>query len=389
LALTRQNLPTLQASAAYYQVCKGAYIVSSEQGAQPQAILMASGSEVHIALEAQQVLRARGVDARVLSMPCIELFRKQPVEYIEKLLPKHVTKRVAIEAASPFGWHEWVGEHGTVVGMKRFGASAPFEVLYEEFGITAEAVVKLLAWHLDLFNQHPRMATIKPKVYLLDAMALVYRAHFAMINSRLKNADGLSTGPIFGFANTITKMLDADQPTHIAVVWDTYAPTFRHTLDPNYKAHRPPQPEEITAAIPYIKKMIQAYGIVNLESDGYEADDIIGTLAKQAEISEADVFLVTPDKDYMQLVDDHICMLKPLNNGDGFEIVNREGVKAYFGVEPEWVIDVLALLGDSSYNVPWVPGIGKKWAPTLVLDYVDLVDMFINSYFIDPQRIMD
>ncbi len=145
LALTRQNLPTLQASAAYYQVCKGAYIVSSEQGAQPQAILMASGSEVHIALEAQQVLRARGVDARVLSMPCIELFRKQPVEYIEKLLPKHVTKRVAIEAASPFGWHEWVGEHGTVVGMKRFGASAPFEVLYEEFGITAEAVVKLLA----------------------------------------------------------------------------------------------------------------------------------------------------------------------------------------------------------------------------------------------------
>ena len=145
LALTRQNLPTLQASAAYDQVCKGAYIVSSEQGAQPQAILMASGSEVHIALEAQQVLRARGVDARVLSMPCIELFRKQPVEYIEKLLPKHVTKRVAIEAASPFGWHEWVGEHGTVVGMKRFGASAPFEVLYEEFGITAEAVVKLLA----------------------------------------------------------------------------------------------------------------------------------------------------------------------------------------------------------------------------------------------------
>lgn len=233
------------------------------------------------------------------------------------------------------------------------------------------------------------MATIKPKVYLLDAMALVYRAHFAMINSRLKNAEGLSTGPIFGFANTITKMLDADQPTHIAVVWDTYAPTFRHTLDPNYKAHRPPQPEEITAAIPYIKKMIQAYGIVNLESDGYEADDIIGTLAKQAEISEADVFLVTPDKDYMQLVDDHICMLKPLNNGDGFEIVNREGVKAYFGVEPEWVIDVLALLGDTSDNVPGVPGIGKKGAPTLVLEYGHIEDLVNKAHEIPQKRIKE
>jgi DNA polymerase-1 len=181
-------------------------------------------------------------------------------------------------------------------------------------------------------------------------------------------------------------LLDTDQPTHIAVVWDTYAPTFRHQMDPNYKAHRPPQPEEITIAIPYIKKMIQAYGIVNLESDGFEADDIIGTLAKQAEISEADVFLVTPDKDYMQLVDDHICMLKPLNNGDGFEIVNREGVKAYFGVEPEWVIDVLALLGDTSDNVPGVPGIGKKGAPTLVLEYGHIEDLIQKAQDIPQKR---
>lgn len=229
----------------------------------------------------------------------------------------------------------------------------------------------------------------KYKVYLLDAMALAYRAHFAMLRSNLKNTEGIATGPIFGFANTLVKLIETDQPTHLAVVWDTHAPTFRHEMDPEYKANRPPQPEELTVAIPLIKEMIAAFNIPNLESDGYEADDIIGTLAKQAEASDADVFLVTPDKDFMQLVDDHIKMLKPLNNGDGFDVIDRDGVVNYFGVQPEMVIDVLALIGDTSDNVPGVPGIGKKGAPELILKYGNLEKLIEAAPEISAKRVRE
>ncbi len=229
----------------------------------------------------------------------------------------------------------------------------------------------------------------KYKVYLVDAMALAYRAHFAMIRSNLRNTEGIATGPIFGFANTLVKLIETDKPTHLAVVWDTHAPTFRHEMDPNYKANRPPQPEELTIAIPIIKEMIAAFKIPNIESDGYEADDIIGTLAKQAEASDADVFLVTPDKDFMQLVDDHIKMLKPLNNGDGFDIIDRDGVVNYFGVQPEMVIDVLALIGDTSDNVPGVPGVGKKGAPELILKYGSLEKLIEAAPEITSKRVKE
>jgi DNA polymerase I len=229
----------------------------------------------------------------------------------------------------------------------------------------------------------------KFKVYLVDAMALAYRAHFAMIRSNLRNTEGIATGPIFGFANTLVKLIETDKPTHLAVVWDTHAPTFRHVMDPNYKANRPPQPEELTIAIPLIKEMIKAFGIPNIESDGFEADDIIGTLAKQAEAADADVFLVTPDKDFMQLVDDHIKMLKPLNNGDGFDIIDRNGVVEYFGVQPEMVIDVLALIGDTSDNVPGVPGVGKKGAPELILKYGTLEKLIESAPEISSKRVKE
>lgn len=229
----------------------------------------------------------------------------------------------------------------------------------------------------------------KYKVYLVDAMALAYRSHFAMLRSGLKNAEGMATGSIFGFANTLVKIIDQDKPSHIAVVWDTHEPTFRHQMDPAYKANRPPQPEELTIAIPLIKEMIQCFGIKNLESDGYEADDIIGTLAKQAEAAEADIFLVTPDKDFMQLVDDHIKMLKPLNNGDGFDLIDRDGVFRYFGVQPEQVIDVLALIGDTSDNVPGVPGIGKKGAPELILEYGNIEKLIESAPNITSKRVRE
>lgn len=206
----------------------------------------------------------------------------------------------------------------------------------------------------------------KKKLYLLDGMALAYRAHFAFIKSRLKNSEGIATGPILGFANTLTKLLEEEEPTHIAVAWDTHAPTFRHELDDEYKANRPPQPEELKTGIPLIKEMIKAFGITNLEEDGYEADDIIGTIAYNAKAEDVDVYLVTPDKDFMQLVDDHITMVKPDNRNGGFVIIDPEGVKEYFGVYPDKVIDVLAIIGDTSDNIPGVPGIGKKGAPKLI-----------------------
>jgi DNA polymerase I len=212
----------------------------------------------------------------------------------------------------------------------------------------------------------------KKKLYLLDGMALAYRAHFAFIKSRLKNSEGIATGPILGFANTLAKLLEEEEPTHIAVAWDTHAPTFRHDLDEAYKANRPPQPEELTVGIPLIKEMIAKFGIANIEQDGYEADDIIGTIAYNAQAEHVDVFLVTPDKDFMQLVDHHITMVKPDNRNGGFNLIDREGVKEYFGVYPDQVIDVLAIIGDTSDNIPGVPGIGKKGAPKLINKYGSL-----------------
>ncbi|MEX2600710.1 MAG: DNA polymerase I [Balneolaceae bacterium] len=206
----------------------------------------------------------------------------------------------------------------------------------------------------------------KKKLFLLDGMALAYRAHFAFIKSNLKNSEGIPTGPILGFTNTLIKLLEEEEPTHIAVAWDTHAPTFRHKLDEEYKANRPPQPEELTVGIPIIKEIVEKFGMKNLEEDGYEADDIIGTLAAQANEEDVNVYLVTPDKDFMQLVHDHITMYKPDNKNGGFVLIDREGVREYFGVYPEQVTDVLALIGDTSDNIPGVPGIGKKGAPTLI-----------------------
>ena len=209
----------------------------------------------------------------------------------------------------------------------------------------------------------------KSLLFLLDGMALAYRSHFAFISSNLQNSEGIPTGPILGFANTLEKLLEEHEPTHIAVAWDTKAPTFRHEMDEDYKANRPPQPEELTIGIPLIKEMIEGYGIKNIEQDGYEADDIIGTVADRANAEDVDVFLVTPDKDFMQLVHDHITMYKPDNQNGGFNLIDREGVKDYFGVYPEDVVDVLAILGDKSDNIPGVKGIGKKGAPKLINKY--------------------
>ncbi len=226
----------------------------------------------------------------------------------------------------------------------------------------------------------------KKLLFLLDGMALAYRAHFAFIKANLTNSKGIPTGPVLGFANTLEKMLEEEKPTHIAVAWDTHAPTFRHEKDESYKAKRPPQPEELTIGIPIIKEMLDAWGIKNIEQDGYEADDIIGTIASGANADDVDVLLVTPDKDFMQLVHDHIKMMKPNNKDGGFDIVDREGVMEYFGVYPEKVIDVLAILGDTADNIPGVPGIGKKGAPKLIDEFGSLEECIAQADTISAKR---
>ena len=226
----------------------------------------------------------------------------------------------------------------------------------------------------------------KKLLFLLDGMALAYRAHFAFVNSRLKNSEGIATGPVLGFANTLVRMLDEEKPTHIAVAWDTHAPTFRHTADETYKAQRPPQPDELKVGIPLIKEMVEYWGIKNIEQDGYEADDIIGTIASGANADDVDVYLVTPDKDFMQLVHDHIKMMKPDNKDGGFNIIDREGVMDYFGVYPDQVIDVLAIIGDTSDNIPGVPGIGKKGAPKLINEFGSLEEAIAKADTISAKR---
>ncbi len=209
-------------------------------------------------------------------------------------------------------------------------------------------------------------------LFLIDGTALAYRSYFAMINSNLRNHEGIPTGAIYGFANALVNLLEKEQPTYLAVAWDTHAPTFRHEMDENYKANRPPQPEDLQIAIPLIKEMIAFFGFTNVEKDGFEADDLIGTLATEAKKEQVTVYMVTPDKDFMQLVGDNVYMYKPLNKGEGFDVIDSDGVVDYFGVGPESVIDVLALIGDTSDNIPGVPGIGKKGAAKIIQEFGNL-----------------
>ncbi len=229
----------------------------------------------------------------------------------------------------------------------------------------------LPVWQVLIFN-HQTYFFMTDKLFLIDGTALAYRSYFAMMNSNLRNSEGIPTGAIYGFANALVNLLEKKQPSHLAVAWDTHAPTFRHEMDENYKANRPPQPEDLQIAIPIIKEMVELFGFRNLEKDGFEADDLIGTLAVQARQEKVTVFMVTPDKDFMQLVGDNIFMYKPLNRGDGFELIDTDGVVAYFGVGPEAVTDVLALIGDASDNVPGVPGIGKKGAAKIIQEFGSL-----------------
>jgi DNA polymerase-1 len=225
------------------------------------------------------------------------------------------------------------------------------------------------------------------RLYLLDAYALIYRSYFAFIKNPRINSKGLNTSAAFGFTLTLEELLRKENPSHIAVVFDTQAPTFRHLMYDAYKANRPPMPESLRTGIPYIRRIIKAFNIPILELDGFEADDVVGTLAKKAEKAGYSVFMMTTDKDYTQLVSEHIRILKPRRSGFDVEIMGPEEVCRDFEVErPEQVIDVLALWGDASDNVPGAPGIGEKSAKDLIGRFGSIQNLYENLDKIKPKQ---
>lgn len=217
------------------------------------------------------------------------------------------------------------------------------------------------------------------KLFLLDAYALIYRSYFAFIRNPRFNSKGLNTSAVLGFTNTLEQLLSSENPTHIAVVFDVHGDTFRHEMFKEYKANREAMPEDIRVAIPYIRDIIQAYNIPILEKKGFEADDVIGTIAKKAEKEGFLTYMMTPDKDYTQLVSENILMYKPAKGGNKPEIWGIDEVKENFMVEdPLQVIDVLGLMGDSADNVPGCPGIGPKTAMKLISTYQSINGIYEN-----------
>lgn len=218
------------------------------------------------------------------------------------------------------------------------------------------------------------------RLFLLDGMALIYRAHFALIRSPIFTTDGVNTSALYGFANTLLDITAKQAPTHLAVAFDTSAPTPRHEMFPEYKAQREEMPEDIAAAIPQVKRLLAAMNVPILVMDGYEADDIIGTLSHQADQAGIETFMVTPDKDFAQLVSDRVKMYKPGRSGGDVEILGPAEVCAKWGIDsPLQVIDMLALMGDAVDNIPGIPGIGEKTAAKLIQQFGSVEGLIANT----------
>ena len=217
------------------------------------------------------------------------------------------------------------------------------------------------------------------QLFLLDAYALIYRSYYAFINNPRITTTGINTSATFGFCNFLLELLELEKPTHIAVVFDPDGPTFRHEMYPAYKAQRPPMPEDLRKSVPYIKQIIKGMGISCIDAPEYEADDLIGTLAKKAEKEGYTVYMITPDKDYAQVVSEHIFMYKPGRAGNKSEVWGIPEVLDHFGIERvDQVIDILGLMGDTADNVPGCCGIGPKSAASLVYKYGDIDGIYAH-----------
>ncbi len=217
------------------------------------------------------------------------------------------------------------------------------------------------------------------KLFLLDAYALIYRAYYAFIKNPRVNSKGMNTSAILGFCNTLHEVIEKEKPTHLGVAFDPKGPTFRSEAFAQYKAQREETPEDIRLSVPVIKQILQAMRIPVIEAEGYEADDVIGTLATEAGRRGVHTFMLTPDKDYGQLVGENVCMFRP-RHGGGYETLDAEGVCAKYGIEsPHQVIDLLGLMGDAADNIPGCPGVGEKTAVKLICQFGSIDDMLSRT----------
>ncbi|MEZ4773401.1 MAG: DNA polymerase I [Bacteroidia bacterium] len=229
----------------------------------------------------------------------------------------------------------------------------------------------------------------KHKLFLLDGMALLFRAHFAFIRAPRITSKGLNTSAVFGFLNTLLEIISKEKPTHLAVALDTSGPTFRHHEYPEYKAGREAMPEDLAKAIPYIYQLLKVLDIPALVKPGYEADDIIGTVSHQISGEEFDVYMVTPDKDYAQLVKDHVFLYKPRSKGGGFDILGPKEIEENFGVPPSKIIDLLGLQGDAVDNIPGIPKVGPKTAVELIQQFGSVESILENVDLVTKKSIQE
>ena len=218
------------------------------------------------------------------------------------------------------------------------------------------------------------------KLFLLDAYALIYRAYYALIKNPRINSKGFNTSAVLGFVNTLEDVLKKENPTHIGIAFDPAGPTFRHEAFEQYKAQREETPEVIRLSVPIIKDIIRAYNIPILEVPGYEADDVIGTLATEAGKRGIRTYMMTPDKDYGQLVGEYVFMYRPKYGDKEFDVMGVEEVKAKFNIQsPTQVIDMLGLMGDASDNIPGCPGVGEKTAQKLIAQFGGIENLLANT----------
>lgn len=224
------------------------------------------------------------------------------------------------------------------------------------------------------------MSQSQKKLFLLDAMALIYRAHFAFSKNPRITSTGINTSAVLGFANSLLEVISKEKPTHIGVAFDTAAPTFRHTDYVEYKANRQEQPEDVTKAIPYVQRLLECFQIPVIYYDGYEADDVIGTLSNIACQRDFQVYMMTMDKDYSQLVNECVFLYKPSYMGNGHEVYDVQRVLERFNIkEVSQVKDILGLMGDSVDNIPGIPGIGEKTAQKLIAEFGTVENLIANA----------
>ena len=225
------------------------------------------------------------------------------------------------------------------------------------------------------------MGKPEKKLFLLDALALIYRAHFAFSKNPRLNSKGLNTSVMFGFTNVLLEVINKEKPTHIGVAFDVSGPTFRHEQFPDYKAHREETPEDIKVGVPIVKDIVRAFNIPVLELQGYEADDVIGTFAKKASKEGFEVFMMTSDKDYAQLVEEHVYLYKPAFMGNGVDILGVPEVLAKWDIaRVDQIRDFLGLQGDAADNIPGIPGIGKKTAIKLLKQYDTVENLVAHGH---------